>query len=95
VLIRDAGLLPALEAGLLCHDSVPDLAKLLALWGTCELRSDVCDRLETEAAEFLAEPKPLNSGMSFVGDGGPDGVLVWSIPSAVEGVVGVAGGWFK
>jgi len=70
----ETGLLAPLDCGRrCCQDNVPDLAKVLALGeGREEAGSVGCAEGGAEGVfEALAELKPLNSGMSFVGDGGP------------------------
>ncbi len=71
----EAGLLAPLDCGRrCCQDNVPDLARLLALGeGREEAGSVVCAEADAVEGVFevLPELKPLNSGMSLVGDGGP------------------------
>lgn len=87
----DAGLLPPRDAGRRCHDNVPERARLVALGEGCVLRSGACTGLEVDDdVELRAEPKPLNSGMSFVGEGGPGCAVLLSM-MGVDDAEGVDG----
>ncbi len=69
----DFGLLPPpLELGRCCHDSVPERARLDAVFEDCDVEEadDSARAGVAVSAEEFRDPKPLNSGMSLVGDSG-------------------------
>jgi len=88
----DVGLLPPLESGLLCQERVPLRARLVALGDGCVLRSGACAGVDEEDdAELRTLLKPVKTGTSRVGDGGPGGAIDWSIAEKDE-VGGVSDG---
>ena len=82
----EAGLLLPLDAGRLCQESVPDRARLVAVGDGCGAGSGAGSAAD-DVAEFLAEPKPLKTGMSFVGDSDRSSSR-FSIAGRAEGVSG-------
>lgn len=84
----DTGRLEIIEFGRRCHESVPDRARLVAVWawlGVSSCISDACDDLGDDCALlFFIEPKPLNSGMSSWTDG-EDWEIDWSMAGDCEG----------
>lgn len=87
--MADVGRLPPLDCGLLCcHDSVPLLARVVALGDAWPLCSEACGWTTfADDAELLTLLNPVNSGTFLVGEGGPLGALWASIAAAdVDGV---------